>query len=199
MTTGYTAKLVEKGQTFPEFIMTCAKAFGACIELRDESLDTPIPKKFEKSSYHVDALNTAKKDLVNIKAKSKEERLALGRELKDKSIRAGENYIAKTKLENDRIYEMIGRVIKWEPPTADHIGLKKFMLEQLKTSLNDLDYSTKDLAKKKAKRPIDFYNNYVKGLEWQVKYHTEQEEKEVSSNVGRNQWLIDLRTSISKV
>ena len=56
MPTGYTATLMEKGQTFQEFIMGCARAFGALIEMRDSPNDAPIPDKFEPSDYHAKRL-----------------------------------------------------------------------------------------------------------------------------------------------
>ena len=59
MPTGYTAKLMEQGQTFPEFIMSCARAFGALIMMRDDPANAPIPEKFEPSDYHVRALKKA--------------------------------------------------------------------------------------------------------------------------------------------
>jgi hypothetical protein len=52
MPTGYTAKLMEEGQSFPEFAMRCARNFGALIMMRDESLDVPIPEQFEPSDYY---------------------------------------------------------------------------------------------------------------------------------------------------
>ena len=34
MPTGYTYKIGE-GASFKEFVMACARAFGACVEMRD--------------------------------------------------------------------------------------------------------------------------------------------------------------------
>ena len=50
MPTGYTA-WIEEGATFEEFILGCARAFGACISMRDEPLSKQIPEQFKESSY----------------------------------------------------------------------------------------------------------------------------------------------------
>jgi hypothetical protein len=48
MPTGYT-DCVRSGEVteFADFAMKCARAFGACIEMRDEPSGTPIPEAFE--------------------------------------------------------------------------------------------------------------------------------------------------------
>jgi hypothetical protein len=84
MPTGYTAKLVESGQTFEEFVLTCARAFGALIELRDEPLDAPIPETLEPHSYYAEAVVEAKKRLTNLLDMPEEEREKLGLSFKEK-------------------------------------------------------------------------------------------------------------------
>ena len=52
MPTGYTAELIEKGMEFNDFVLTCARAFGACIELRDRKL-APAPRTIPSNgNYH---------------------------------------------------------------------------------------------------------------------------------------------------
>ena len=68
MPTGYTAELMEKGEPFNRFVMRCARAFGALIDLRDAQMDAPIPEKFEPSDYHVKALAKALAELERLDA-----------------------------------------------------------------------------------------------------------------------------------
>jgi len=44
MPTGYTAEIYEgeKEVTFEKFALTCARAFGACITIRDEPMSASI-------------------------------------------------------------------------------------------------------------------------------------------------------------
>ena len=46
MPTGYTAEILNgEIKTFPEFAKKCARAFGAMIHMRDDSLDATYKKK----------------------------------------------------------------------------------------------------------------------------------------------------------
>ena len=75
MPTGYTAELMEKGQDFPTFVLCCARAFGACIELRDDA-HGPAPRKIprSKNSYHTDALKRALAEREKFAGMSKKEK-----------------------------------------------------------------------------------------------------------------------------
>ena len=58
---------IEKGITFKQYAMQCARAFGACIEIRDEPLGKEIPSKFKVSNFYGESLKDAKKELELIK------------------------------------------------------------------------------------------------------------------------------------
>ncbi len=78
MPTGYTAILMEKGQTFQEFIMGCARAFGALIEMRDSPNDAPIPDKFEPSDYHAKRIIELREKLAKFKLMTDAEKESFG-------------------------------------------------------------------------------------------------------------------------
>jgi len=63
MPTGYTAKLCEGEQSFGEFALGCARAFGACVMQREDSMDD-LPKAREHDGdvgYYSRALETARR------------------------------------------------------------------------------------------------------------------------------------------
>ena len=64
MPTGYTSKIYEgkENVTGKSFIMDCARGFGACISMRDESSDTPIPEEFK----HKESLMNSKVSQIKI-------------------------------------------------------------------------------------------------------------------------------------
>ena len=67
MPTGYTAMLTEEKEiTFEDFALKCARAFGALIEMRDESLDAKIPEEFKVTEYHTVELNRAIEKLNDV-------------------------------------------------------------------------------------------------------------------------------------
>ena len=59
MPTGYTSKIAD-GIGFKDFALSCARAFGACIEMRDDPSDKPIPNEFKPNDYHKKRMAAAK-------------------------------------------------------------------------------------------------------------------------------------------
>src|SRR5665213_2401224 len=69
MPTGYTSKLYEgKDQSFNEFVMRCARAFGALITMRDDPSDAPIPDEFTADSYYSERIATTTRELAEVSA-----------------------------------------------------------------------------------------------------------------------------------
>lgn len=53
MPTGYTYPVAEeKVDTLAEFALQCARAFGACVTMRDEPSNKPIPEEFKPSLHY---------------------------------------------------------------------------------------------------------------------------------------------------
>jgi len=64
MPTGYSAPVLEgKIKTLPEFALLCARAFGACVNMRDDSMSADIPEEFPVSDYHSKAYKQASRKL----------------------------------------------------------------------------------------------------------------------------------------
>src|SRR5690242_13602207 len=69
MPTGYTAALYDGPQSFEEFFWRCTRAMGLFIHMRDDSLDAPLPEKFEaRGSYHHDSLKNSSARLARVVA-----------------------------------------------------------------------------------------------------------------------------------
>lgn len=198
MPTGYTAKLVERGQTFPEFVMTCARAFGACIDMRDDDLTTPIPDRFKPSDYHKKALIEAQLELRELRAMGKLAQKEFGESKKKAAIASVRKYLNEKRDENKRLEDMRSKVVEWVPPTADHAGVKKFMLEQIDTSMNDVDYSEDALRNYKSKPAIDFYLTAVESAKSSIEYHSKKSQEEVARADDRTEWVRQLRESLDE-
>ena len=56
-----------KEVTFKQFALTCARAFGALVHMRDEPLSAPIEKP-QQGSYHEDHLEDAQKEYDDFNA-----------------------------------------------------------------------------------------------------------------------------------
>ena len=196
MPTGYTATLMENGQTFQEFIMGCARAFGALIEMRDSPNDAPIPDKFEPSDYHAKRIIEAREKLVTLKAMTDTEKEVFGQAKKDTDIKRIEQWLEKDSAQNKRLEDMTSQVKAWKPPTKDHQGLKDFMLQQISISKNDVDYIQASLAEATEKPVTAYYVAAVSEAARGIKYHTEENAKEIERVNGRTKWVQQLRASI---
>ena len=196
MPTEYTVKLMEHGQSFPEFVMGCARAFGACITMRDDLNETPIPDKFEPTDYHVKAAVEARGKLATLKGMTDDEKIAFGLSKKKAAIKHNQEWLERENRENGRLDEMESQVRVWIPPTKDHQGLKDFMLQQIKISRGDTGYIQKELSDAQAKNPMDYYVAGVSAAARDINYHTEENEKETGRVSGRTEWVQQLRQSI---
>lgn len=67
MPTGYTAA-IKDGITFQEYALSCARAFGALISMREESSDAPIPDALEMSPYYQTSYDEAREALDEFSA-----------------------------------------------------------------------------------------------------------------------------------
>lgn len=134
MPTGYTAA-IEKGISFKEFALNCARAFGACIMMRDEPSDAPIPEEFEPSDYNAKSMEGAHARIAMLKAMTREECALSSHEEFLKSQKYHLEGLEKDRALEEKYNAMLTHAEAWNPPTPDHQGLKKFMIEQVKQGL----------------------------------------------------------------
>lgn len=196
MPTGYTAKLVESGQSFEEFVLTCARGFGACIDMRDEPLTTPIPNEFKPSPYFSESLKKAQEELSRFESMSPKEQYDYGRKKKENRIAEIHRILDKESRQNKRVHEMLEKVKRWTPPSKDHDELKKFMIQQLTISLSDTEYWKQDLAKCTQRPPLEFYREKVEALRWSIDYDIKHSNEEVEREAKRTTWVKQLRESL---
>lgn len=192
MPTGYTSRLCDGPQTFEEFAMDCARAFGACMTLRDS--ERPIPEEFKPSDYHEKEVAEAQRKLAFFDALDgyPAERLAIA-EYRD-AITAYEKTKEDNRALRDRLGAMARDVREWKPPTPDHAGMKKFMLEQLETTA---EFDGRDLDSKP--RLVSGADYRLAGIEKALKaiaYHTAEHQKEVERCRSRSAWVRALRESL---
>ncbi len=208
MPTEYTADIAneEKEISMSEFLLGCARNFGACLSLRDESSDMEIPV-FEPSDYHAKKIKEAQEELSTYEVMPESEAC----------IHADCEYSnALKKLKDDKVKnlerrcrynKMIREVNAWKPPSSEHVSLKKFALDQLNTSLDFDCY------------PADGENEYLLSLvkklegasveEWleeqkarclkDISYHAEKFQEEIVRVGKNNKWVRQLRESLESL
>ena len=196
MPTGYTAD-IKDGESFEDFAMHCARGMGACVMMRDEPAGTPIPEKFEPSSYHTKALKAAEKALSSLKVLTPEQQEANSTGVFNKAMAENEKRIRESMDLREKYNHMLSLVEAWDPPSEDHAYFKDFMADQIETSI---EFDCND----------GYYLNnkpqLLSGTEWaaqeteralkDIVYHTEEHRKEIKRVAARNKWLKDLRDSL---
>lgn len=196
MPTGYT-ECVQSGKVteFSDFALRCARAFGALIELRDEPMDVPLPKAFGASSYHSKELQAAKERLEKLQSMTAAEAERACVKAHEKALRAHHEYEAEKRAQKARYEAMLAKAKEWKPPTKDHDGLKKFMVEQLSESISfDCNHSSPE--PKRVNWSI-WLADEIRGAERNVKYHTEHQAKDEERANGNTEWLNQLRQSVA--
>lgn len=196
MPTGYTAD-ISKGITFETFAMNCARAFGACVTLRE---DPPggefIPDRFEPSPYHADRLEKSKADLAALDAMTpKELERAAAKDYDEQETYRVARLAAKQALRNQ--YEaMLAKVRAWQPPTEEHVELKSFMEEQI---INSIKFDCcGDLYKTPTERlTSEQWRDARRSVIAQnIAYHSREHAKEVKRSEDRTTWVNTLRRSL---
>lgn len=195
MPTGYTAELMEKGQTFEDFTLRCARAFGALVLMRDDPMDAAIPK-FEPSPHYQEAIDKSFRELVMFCSMSNEEAAAYGECCRAEAIQRNEEWARKDRQENERLLQMQGYVCDWEPPTPDHQELKKFMLQQIQISMHDLVYIEREIAKCRQKTASEYYTDAVASAKHSIDWYEHERAKEIERTNARNEWVAQLRESL---
>jgi len=194
MPSGYTANIYDgKDVSFKDFALSCARAFGACIHQRDDNAnDKPkLREKDNNDSYHIRRLNEAKKWIKPTNAEFDAyvvKQTAYYNEQIDKQNKL------KIRYEN-----MLKQAKNWNPPSSEHEGLKRFMIEQLNNSMEfdcSFDYYEQELEKLKNLT----YEEYVKDMrdsnKRDIKYHTEELKKDADRDDKANKWITDLYKSL---
>lgn len=195
MPSGYTSYIYNgRNVSFQDFALICARAFGACFHQRGDPL-TDKPKLTEPDiKYHLDAITEVIKKRTNPTKAEFEE-------FTKESILYHNSEIANKKALKRRYEAVLTEARNWTPPTSDHEKLKRFMIEQLEESLNydcDTSYHYAEIEQLK-NTTFEQYKNELKiSMERDIKYHTEQIEKEKANVEKTNKWLTDLFNSLKK-
>lgn len=194
MPTGYTAAVVDGKQTeFPDFAMSCARAFGALITMRDDPADAPIPDEFKPSTYSADRLEEAKGKLALLQAMTPEEADAAAWNAFTEGNRSADEYDAKNDAEDARLEAMAEKVRAWTPPTAEHQGLKTFMLEQISISKHG-DYRS---SRPQKMTGAQWLEAETKDAMREIGYHAKSQAEEEARASGRTAWVAALRQSLN--
>ena len=191
MPTGYTAK-VQSGEidNLRDFALSCARAFGACITMKEESSDMEIPKYFLPDTEHYDEGISYANEILNTKW-TKEQCEAEANKDYIKTLAYYANSLIEKEEWRKRYEKMLEEVEVWEVP-ENLTGLRNFMYEQLENSIAwDCDISYMEKPVKLSAN--EWLNEHIKVAERDLNYYTKERQKEIDRVWERNNWLASLR------
>ena len=204
MPTGYTAGILDgKITTFPQFAKQCMRAFEATIHMRDNDMDAEIAPR-TPSDYYSKEIEKAKQLLKDAENLSDEEILKNRKEELEKSKEYHINSIAKKKVDTKHMNDILKDVRKWHPPTADHTGIKDFMIEQIEQTI-DFDCKTKcndeALAEIELKiltlNATEIRKDMIAKAKKDFEYNTKNYNEDVERCDKSNQWVSDFVGSLA--
>lgn len=196
MPTGYTAA-INDGISFKDFAMNCARAFGACVTLRDEAGGGEvIPDRFEPSSYNLEALNKARSQLSAVLEMTPEEdERAAGKGYDDAETHRVMR-IAEMAEQRRKYEAMLAAVRSWSPPTPEHVEYHAFMKSQIEQSIDfDCKTSYYETPTPRLTGP-QWREQRLADLNRDISYHSKGHADEVRRAEQRTAWVQALRRSL---
>lgn len=195
MPTGYTADVMNgKITTLREFALMCARGMGACIMMRDDPWDAPIPERFEPSDYHSKKLIELQDEKTRVEAMTPAEATTEA-QAKLAAIQASNGKYAAEKVEQTNRYNaMLALVTPWKGAPE---GLKEFMVSQLQEGRRF------DCGGEPYQAPLpssdgeDWRRDALEKIAKDIAHHEGEQAKEVARTNGRNAWLAQLRASLT--
>ena len=186
MPTGYTAYIKDgKITSGKEFLKLCTRAFGIAVDLKDESLDVPIPNHFEPHPYYEkaykDSLVSREKAYSMTLEEVREDIISKYNDNKGRAAKILEEY----KDEDKKYLKVREEIERWIPPTSEHENLKKFCLEQIDMSLNTTLY---EWCEKDINKELDISDDTVMKYIDILKDNADKEVKRTYEN-----WQVELK------
>lgn len=193
MPTGYTAG-IEDGMEFKEFALSCAKAFGACVTMREDPQDKPIPL-FKEEPYYKERYEKAVKELAKYEKMTLDEANKLLEKEYKEEVKSNTEYSDNKRKLHDKYVKVYKEVLRWEPPTDEHVGLRNFMMNQIKESIRfDCgNYEPDVVIKKNAQQ---WLYDKIEECEKEVSYCMEKWKEETKRVADRNLWVKQLKESL---
>lgn len=198
MPTGYTAAVGDGTLTdFPAFAMQCAHAFGALITVRDDLLDAPVPEVFQPESWYAERVAEAKGRLARLCNLTVDQQDAECRAQHAAAVEARARRRRERAETRSRYEAMAQMVERWQPPTADHAGLKDFMRSQLLESIKfDCGGEHYDSDPDQPKRS-EWYENALSAARNEVERAERALADEIDRCAKRTQWVASLKASLT--
>lgn len=197
MPSGYTCG-VQDGtiKTFREYALQCARAFGACIMLRDDPLSPDIPE-FKPSTYHAENSSRDRSSLRRVNAMTADEVQAACDAEYTKACESRLKSLERIAVDRARYEAMLLKAKAFVPPTSEHAEFAKFLVTQLEDSIKG-DCSTDYYAEPVRKTVDEWKREKLASLTKSIQYHEDEQANENERTKQRNEWVNALKEQLNK-
>lgn len=196
MATGYTHPVKDgKVTEFSEFAIRCARAMGALITMRDASPDAEVPDEVKPSNNYEIWMNDAISELEVVQSWDNETASAGADAAFKTDMQHYRDAVLERNITHDRYAAMLQEVELWDPPTPEHAGLKKFMREQLVSSI-EFDCDKFHLSPPVRLSGEEYRQAKIEALTKNIERLSIQVIEEQDRAAGRTKWIQDLKDSL---
>lgn len=206
MPTGYTEGILN-GTTkdFKEYATMCMRAFGATIHMRDENLTKSYEKR-EPSDYYKKSLDDSIKELDFFYKLTDVEIVEKEKKSLEKCIKNYREYVIERKKNKKRLLIFLKEAYNFEPPTEEHVEFKKFMIEQIKKTIEwdcDYKYYENEILKTEDKinniDPIELRKKNIEYLNEDIIRAKQHYQEEIDRCNLSNNWVTDLTRTLDNI
>lgn len=205
-TTGYTASIDDRSITNgKDFLKLCIRAFGVCIDQREDSLKTPLVTKFKPNGYYTRQKDEAVNRYENLKNTSIEDyyirKIEQIKQSKEVNIKIYEN----KKLERQLYLKIKSEVESWIPPTEEYESIKQFALDQISIGIP----TEKEILEYKMKTEADLnytisdacrdYEIELSDLKDSIEYYEKKCREEAERCNSRNKFMKQFLDSLEEI
>lgn len=198
MPTGYTAGVRDGSiASFKDYALLCARAFGACITMRDDPLSAEITE-FEPNQFYQNKLVGAELELALWEKMTEEERRAEWERYAEKQRVYYAERMRAYEVERARYMAMLEKVREFRPPTPDHKEFVTFMRTQLEESIHwdcPDDYKCEYYQVEPYE---EWVANHQEPLRHSLDYYAKEWFKENERTAARNKWVQDLKKALEE-
>lgn len=200
MKTGYTDAISKGDTSAKNFIMRCARGFGALAFMRDEPLDALIPETIPEETYYIECYERECKRLEELKAMTPEDiHREAQKEYEDNKLK-WEKTVENDLAENAKYDEMIKKVEAWDCSiNLDLQPLKDYALDQLRICKTDPEWAKRHLEDIEPQSDEDWYRYEMESCLRDISHFRDKIEKDKKWNADCNKWLSDLRKSLENI
>lgn len=201
MPSSYTAYILEDKLSKPsDFAKLCARAFGACINQRDDSLDVPLEIPKPDTEYHEKEIKTAEKQVKKLRGMTKAQKITYGSKILKERIKSAKQSIAEKQKNKEKLQAVLDWVQTYNPPTPEHVHFKEFMVQQVTDTMNwdgDASYHEEALKNYSEMSPLKIWADHLESAKDDIVYHEKNIREEIERANSRADWIAKLVESLN--